>query len=78
MRTFLRKWGWPNACDYCIFYKSTNVQLGVFHYNYGNVAHYEISDAQPLTQGKHTILFDFKFPRSRKLQDNGLYHNLLF
>jgi hypothetical protein len=21
MRTFLRKWGWPNACDYCIFYK---------------------------------------------------------
>jgi len=33
----------------------------VFHYNFGDVAHYEIAAPQALTPGRHTILFDFLY-----------------
>jgi arylsulfatase len=32
----------------------------VFHYNMVNVAHYTIAANDPLTPGKHTVVFDFK------------------
>jgi arylsulfatase len=33
----------------------------VFHYNFVDVAHYDIAAKEPLTPGKHTIRFDFKY-----------------
>jgi arylsulfatase len=33
----------------------------VFHYNLVNVAHYTIAAKDPLTPGKHTIVFDFRY-----------------
>jgi hypothetical protein len=33
----------------------------IFHYNYGNVNHYQIESPQALAPGKHIIFFDFKY-----------------
>jgi arylsulfatase A-like enzyme len=33
----------------------------VFHYNVANVAHYNIAAREPLTPGKHTVVFDFRY-----------------
>jgi len=33
----------------------------IFHYNVANVAHYNIAAKDPLTPGKHTVVFDFKY-----------------
>jgi arylsulfatase A-like enzyme len=33
----------------------------VFHYNFANIGHYEIKASQPLSPGKHTVLFEFKY-----------------
>ncbi|MEN6467254.1 MAG: arylsulfatase [Syntrophaceae bacterium] len=33
----------------------------VFHYNVANVAHYNIAAADPLTPGRHTVVFDFQY-----------------
>jgi len=33
----------------------------VFHYNFGNIAHYEIDAPDVLSAGRHTILFDFQY-----------------
>jgi arylsulfatase A-like enzyme len=33
----------------------------VFHYNFGDVAHYDIAAAEALAPGKHTVLFDFTY-----------------
>jgi arylsulfatase len=33
----------------------------LFHYNFVNVAHYSIGAEQPITQGKHTIVFNFSY-----------------
>ncbi len=33
----------------------------IFHYNFGNIGHYEIAAPDVLTPGAHTILFDFAY-----------------
>ena len=33
----------------------------LFHYNFGNVAHFEIAAKDALPAGKHTVVFDFKW-----------------
>jgi hypothetical protein len=33
----------------------------VFHYNFANVAHYQIEAPQALSPGKHTVVYDFKY-----------------
>jgi len=33
----------------------------VFHYNFVNMAHYEVASSQALSPGKHTITFQFKY-----------------
>ena len=33
----------------------------VFHYNLADVAHYNVAAKDPLTPGKHTLLFDFQY-----------------
>jgi arylsulfatase len=33
----------------------------VFHYNFGNVAHYNIAGKDAMAPGKHTVVFDFKY-----------------
>ena len=33
----------------------------VFHYNYGNIIHTNIAGSEALKEGKHTIVFDFKY-----------------
>jgi arylsulfatase A-like enzyme len=33
----------------------------VFHYNFANVAHYDIAAKDALAPGKHTVVFDFKY-----------------
>ncbi len=33
----------------------------VFHYNVANVAHFNIAAEDPLSPGKHTVVFDFKY-----------------
>ena len=32
-----------------------------FQYNLANVAHYEVAATQPMTAGKHVIVFDFRY-----------------
>jgi hypothetical protein len=33
----------------------------VFHYNFANVAHYQIAASQALTPRNHTVVFEFKY-----------------
>ena len=33
----------------------------VFHYNFGNVAHYSVAAKDPLAAGKHSVVFDFQY-----------------
>ena len=33
----------------------------VFHYNWANVAHYNVASKNPLAPGKHRVVFDFKY-----------------
>jgi len=33
----------------------------IFHYNFGNVAHYNIAGKDAMAPGKHTVVFDFKY-----------------
>ncbi len=33
----------------------------VYHYNFGNVAHFRVAAPDALTPGKHTVVFDFRY-----------------
>jgi arylsulfatase A-like enzyme len=33
----------------------------VFHYNLANVSHFNIADREPLSPGRHTVVFNFKY-----------------
>ena len=37
------------------------VGIPVFHYNLGNVAHFNIAAKEALTAGRHTVIFDFNY-----------------
>jgi hypothetical protein len=33
----------------------------VFHYNFANIAHYDVAADSALSPGKHTVVFDFRY-----------------
>ena len=46
------------SAGYALMFKDSKP---AFHYNWLNVAHYEIAAKDALTPGKHTVVFDFKY-----------------
>lgn len=46
------------AAGYALMFEAGRL---VFHYNFGNVAHFNIAAPDALTPGKHTVVFDFRY-----------------